>query len=121
MYDRSQINVSKDENSRMAILWTEIRHYLSVAEFKKGLGIKVAYVLLHQADILLTNFAVSTGFREFNPVIRGLLDTPVQLLVFKLIIPLIIAWLVPAKLLLPALVLLLVVIGLNLRELSSLL
>ena len=105
----------------MVILWIEIRQYLSVAEWKKGLSIKVAYVLLHQADILLTNFAVSAGFKELNPVIKGLLDTPVQLLVFKLIIPLIIAWLVPAKLLLPALVLLLVVIGLNLTQLSFLL
>jgi hypothetical protein len=105
----------------MAILWTEISSYLSVAEWKRGLSIKVAYVLLHQADILMTNFAIYTGFKEFNPVIRGLLDSPVQLLVFKLIIPLIIAWLVPAKLLLPALVLLLVVIGLNLTQLSFLL
>lgn len=105
----------------MAVLWTEISRYLSVLEWKKGLSIKVAYVLLHQSDILLTNFAVSTGFKELNPVIRGLLNTPVQLLVFKLIIPIIIAWLVPAKLLLPALVLLLVVIGLNLMQLSFLL
>ena len=105
----------------MAILWTEISRYLSVAEWKKGLSIKVAYVLLHQADILMTNFAISAGFKEFNPVIRGLLDAPVQLLVFKLIIPLIIAWLVPAKFLLPALVLLLMVIGWNLTQLSFLL
>ena len=105
----------------MAELWTEISRYLSVAEWKKGLSIKVAYVLLHQTDILMTNYAISAGFKEFNPVIRGLLDAPVQLLVFKLIIPLIIAWLVPAKLLLPALVLLLVVIGWNLTQLSFLL
>jgi hypothetical protein len=105
----------------MVIFWTEIRRYLSVAEWKKGVSIKMAYVLLHQADILLTNFAVSAGFKEFNPVIRGLLDTPVQLLVFKLIIPLIIAWLVPARLLLPALLLLLVVTVLNLTQLSFLL
>ena len=105
----------------MAGIWTEISRYLSVAQWKKGLSIKVAYVLLHQADILMTNFAISAGFKELNPVIRGLLDTPVQLLVFKLIIPLIIAWLVPAKLLLPALVLLLVVIVFNLTQLSFLL
>lgn len=102
----------------MTALWAELRHHLSVAEFKKGLGIKVAYVMLHQADIILTSFAVSAGFRELNPVIRGALDAPVQLLAFKLVIPLVIAWLVPARLLLPALLLLLVVIGLNLRELS---
>ncbi len=104
----------------MAIVWTEVRRYLSVAEFRKGLGIKVAYVLLHQADILLTNFAVSAGFQELNPIVRGFLDTPVQLLVLKLIIPSIIAWLVPAKLLLPALVFLLVVLGINLMGLSFL-
>ncbi len=99
-----------------ATLWTELRRYLSVAQFKKGLSIKVAYVLLHQADILLTSFAVSAGFREFNPLI-GLLDTPARLLIFKLIIPLIIAWLVPARLLLPAILLLLLVIGFNLSQL----
>lgn len=103
------------------MLWIEIRRYLSVAEFKKGLSIKVAYVLLHQADSLLTSFAMSAGFKELNPVLKGMLDAPAQLLAFKLIIPVMIAWLVPAKLLLPALVFLLVVIGLNLRELLSLL
>lgn len=105
----------------MTNIQTGVMRYLSVVEFKKGLSIKVAYVLLHQADFLLTKFAMSAGFEELNPMMRGLLDTPVQLLVFKLIIPFIIAWLVPAKLLLPALMLLLVVIGLNLRELSLLL
>ena len=105
----------------MAILWAELSSYLSMAQFKKGLSIKIAYVLLHQADILLTNLAISAGFKELNPIMRGLLDAPVQLLVLKLIIPLIIAWLVPAKLLLPALVFLMIVLILNLRELSFLL
>ncbi len=105
----------------MAAVLTIVSQYLSPEEFKKGLSIKVAYVLLHQADILLTTFAMASGFKELNPVMRALLDTPFQLLVFKLIIPLIIAWLVPARLLLPAIVLLLAIIGLNLRELSILL
>jgi hypothetical protein len=115
------MNLMQDGNTGMTMLWTEIRRYFSIEEFKKGLGIKVAYVLLHQADILLTNAALSAGFRELNPVMRGLLDTPVQLLMFKFIMPLIIAWLVPAKLLLPALALLLLIIGFNLKELSFLL
>jgi hypothetical protein len=105
----------------MAALWTVVSRYLSVTEFKKGLGIRLAYVLLHQADMLVTNFAVSAGFRELNPIVKGFLDTPAQMLLFKLIIPLFIAWLVPARFLLPALVLLLVVLGLNLKELTSLL
>ncbi len=103
------------------MVWLEARRYLSAVEFKKGIPLRVAYVLLQQADMMLTNFAVSVGFKELNPVVRGMLDAPVELLVLKLVIPLIIAWLVPAKLLLPAIVLLLVVLGLNLLELSSLL
>ena len=105
----------------MAMLYAEMRRYFSVGEWKRGVSIRVAYVLLHQADILLTGFAVSAGFKELNPVIRGLFDAPVQLVILKLIFPLLIAWLVPARFLLPALVLLLVVIGWNLTQLSMLL
>ncbi len=105
----------------MTTLRDEFGRYFSVAEWKKGLSIKVAYVLLHQADILLTAFAVAAGFRELNPVISASLDAPVLLLALKLLIPLVIAWLVPAKLLIPAIVLLVAVIGLNLAQFASLL
>ena len=101
--------------------WSKVSHHLSMAEFRRGLGWRIAFVLLHQTDMLLTSFAVSTGFRELNPLIRGLLESPAQLLVVKLVIPLFIAWMVPAKFLIPAIIFLLVVLGLNLRELSSLL
>lgn len=104
----------------MTTLRGEIGRYFSVTEWKKGLSIKAAYVLLHQADILLTAFAVSEGFREVNPVINASLNEPVQLLALKLFIPILIAWLVPAKLLIPAIVLLLAVIGLNLAQLGAL-
>ena len=105
----------------MAMVWVKARHYFTVAEFKKGIPIKVAYVLLQQADMLMTSYAISAGFRELNPVVRGILDSPGQLLALKLVIPIIIAWLVPAKLLLPAIALLLAVLALNLHALSSLL
>lgn len=122
LYYSSSINVGKDEKQvEMAVLRTAVIRYFSVAELKKGLSLRVAYVLLQQADLLLTKFAISSGFEELNPVIRGSLDTPAQLLLFKIIIPLIIACLVPAKLLLPALVLLLMVIAWNLKELIFLL
>ena len=104
----------------MTTLRGEIGRYFSVAEWKKGLSIKVAYVLLHQADILLTTFAVSVGAREVNPVISASLGAPAQLLALKLFIPLLIAWLVPARLLIPAIVLLLAVIGFNLAQLGAL-
>jgi len=122
LYYSSSINFRKGEAQvEMEVLRTAVIRYLSVAELKKGLSLRVAYVLLQQADLLLTKFAMSTGFEELNPVIRGSLDTPAQLLLYKLIIPIIIASLVPAKLLLPALVLLLAVIGWNLKELLFLL
>jgi hypothetical protein len=101
----------------MAILWAQIRQYFTLTQFKKGLSIRVTYVVLQLADFLMTVFAVNAGFEEMNPVMRGLLGTPVQLVIFKLITPLAIAWLVPARLLLPALLLLLVVIGFNVKEL----
>ena len=107
--------------SNVALFWTEICRYFSVAERKKLWKLKVAFVLLHQVDILLTSFAISAGFVELNPVIGGLLDSPFRLLIFKLAIPLIIVWIVPARLLLPSLLLLLLVIAFNLTQLSLLL
>jgi hypothetical protein len=118
LYYSASINIRKDETQvEMGVLRTAVIRYLSIAELKKGLSLRVAYVVLQQADLLLTKFAISSGFEELNPVIGGSIDTPVQLLLYKLIIPVIIAVFVPAKLLLPALVLLLMVIGWNIKEL----
>jgi hypothetical protein len=88
-----------------------------MAEVKKGLTLRVAYVELQIIDFVMTVFAVNAGFEELNPVMRGMLGSPLELVAFKLVIPLAIAWLVPAKLLIPALVLLLAIIGLNVKEL----
>jgi len=101
----------------MTMLWAQIRQYFTLAEFRKGLSLRVAYMALQLIDCLMTVLAVNAGFEEMNPVMRGLLGSPVQLLTFKLIVPLAIAWLVPARLLLPALALLLVIIGFNVKEL----
>ena len=121
LYHGSSISVRKDEAKvEMAVLRTAVMRYLTVAELKKGLTLRVAYVVLQQADLLLTKFAISSGFEELNPVIRGSIDTPAHLLLYKLIIPIIIASLVPARLLLPALLLLLMVIVWNLKELLML-
>jgi len=122
LYYSASINIRKDEiRVEMGVLRTAVIRYLSIAELKKGLSLRVAYVVLQQADLLLTKFAISSGFEELNPVIGGSIDTPAQLLLYKLIIPVIIASLVPAKLLLPALVLLLMVISWNIKELILLL
>ena len=118
LYYGTSINVGKGETKvEMAVLRTAVMRYLTVAELKKGLTLRVAYVVLQQADLLMTRFAISSGFEELNPVMRSLFETPAQLLLFKLVIPVIIAALVPAKLLLPALVLLLMIIAWNLKEL----
>jgi hypothetical protein len=101
----------------MAVLWLQLRQYFTLAELRKGLSLRVVYMALQLADCLMTILAVNAGFQELNPVMRGLLGSPVQLITFKLVIPLAIAWLVPARLLIPALVLLLAVIGLNVKEL----
>ena len=111
----------------MATVWhsNEARQYCSIqanrAEHSRGIFIKAGYVLLHQLDLLLTVSAVSVGLFELNPVIRNLLATPIQLVVVKLVIPLFIAWLVPSKLLLPALVFLSLVVIWNIKELLLLL
>ena len=83
--------------------------------------IKIGYVLLHQIDLILTISAVNAGLSELNPLIRSLLASPLQLVVVKLIIPVLIAWLVPSKLLLPAFALLSLVVIWNTKELLLLL
>ena len=68
----------------MAVLRTEIMRYLSAAALKKGLSIKVVYMLIHQAAFPLIKFTVSIVFEGLNPVIEGTLDTPVQFMVSSL-------------------------------------
>jgi len=83
-----------------------------------GIGVKACYLVLQQLDLGLTVYAASLGLSEMNPWIRSLLGSPMQLVTFKLAIPLFIAWVVPYKLLIPACLLLAVVVGWNLRELA---
>ena len=106
----------------MAIAWPSkaIGHYRTISENHatrpRGLGLKISYVLLHQVDLILTLFAVSVGLSELNPVMRNLLDSPIQLLVVKLVIPVLIVWLLPGKFLIPALVLIVLVVIWNVKE-----
>ncbi len=105
----------------MAALRARLRQYFTFEEFRKGLSLRVTYVAFQLIDCLMTVLAVNAGYQELNPVMRGLLGSPTQLLTCKIIVPLAIAWLVPARLLIPALVLLVGVIGLNIKELFMLL
>ena len=83
----------------------------------KGLAVKASYVGLHHLDLVLTVFAASLGLYEMNPFMRTMLESPLQLVMFKLMLPFIIAWLVPSKFLIPAGLLLLGVFIWNLKEL----
>ena len=106
----------------MAIAWQskEIGQCQPISENHttrpRGLGLKVSYVLLHQVDLILTLFAVSAGFSELNPVMRSLLQSPLQLFVVKLGIPLLIVWLIPSKFLVPAIALISLVVIWNVKE-----
>jgi len=89
----------------------------SAATFKRCTAEKASFVLLNQFDLTLTILAVYLGLSELNPFIRHLVNVPILLLIVKLAIPLLIAWLIPGKLLLPAIALLTLVIIWNVKEL----
>ncbi|MDD5189624.1 MAG: DUF5658 family protein [Dehalococcoidales bacterium] len=67
-----------------------------------GLFIRFVFLMLQQVDLALTLFAVSQGLTERNPFMAGLLQLPLLLIIMKQIIPLLIAWFVPYRILLPA-------------------
>ena len=97
--------------SMIANLWA------SAGTFRHCTAEKVSFVLLNQLDLALTVLASYLGLFELNPVMRYIVTIPVLLVVMKSAIPLLIAWIVPGKLLLPANILLCLVVSWNLKEL----
>lgn len=91
--------------------------FRSAGTFRQCLAEKVCFVLLNQLDLALTVLAMVFGFYELNPLMRHLIAMPLQLLVVKSAIPLLIAWLAPGKLLLPSIILLVFLVGWNVKEL----
>ena len=83
----------------------------------RSLAVKASYVGLHHLDLMLTVFAASLGLYEMNPFMRAMLDAPLQLVLFKFMLPFIIAWFVPGKYLIPAGLLLIGVFIWNFKEL----
>lgn len=98
-----------------------IRHYSYIWEsnnkYFSSFNIKISYVWLHLVDLILTNIGISLGLSEINMWMKNLLTSPWQLLTFKLAIPIFIAWLVPGKFLVPAVLLLLMVVCWDIKEL----
>lgn len=92
--------------------WTE-----SAITFKKCTFWKLCFILLNELDLSLTLLAISLGLTELNPFVRFMIDVPVLLVIVKLVIPVIIAWVMPGKLLLPSIALLALVFIWNVKEL----
>ena len=91
----------------------------SSATFKRCTLEKVSFIVLNQVDLVLTLVAMHLGFDELNPFVGFLLEIPVLLVVAKGILPLLIAWLMPGRLLWPSIALLLGVAVWNVKELIA--
>jgi len=89
----------------------------SAVTFKKCTVSKIAFILLNQFDLSLTVLAISLGLTELNPFVRFLVEIPALLILVKLVIPVLIAWIMPGKLLLPSIALLAIVVLWNIKEL----
>jgi hypothetical protein len=89
----------------------------SAVTFKRDTAEKLFFLWLNLVDLALTLVAVSLGLTELNPLIRHMFMAPVTLVIAKAWLPLLLAWVVPGKLLIPAIALLMVVVGWDVKEL----
>lgn len=90
--------------------------FASAGTYRREAALKVTFVALAFVDLLLTLGALSQGFRELNPVVLSLYRQPVALALVKGFIPLLIAWLVPGKLLVPSIAAFVGITGWNLAQ-----
>jgi hypothetical protein len=86
------------------------------ATFKKCTAEKASFILLSLFDLTLSVVAISQGFTEINPVMSFLIRLPALLILVKLAIPVLIAWLIPGRLLWPSIALLALVAIWNIKE-----
>ena len=89
----------------------------STATFKRCTTEKVAFIALAELDLLLTIFAVFVGFTELNPFVRFLFTVPPLMVMVKGILPVLIAWIIPGRLLWPSIAALGLVFLWNIKEL----
>jgi hypothetical protein len=92
----------------------------SVATFGHGTVYKLCFIGIIYLDLVLTLFAMERGFTEVNPYMVRLLASPESLLLVKVMAPILIAWLVPGRLLLPSIGLMVAVSAWNVGELMPL-
>lgn len=90
--------------------------FASACTYRHEAGWKVAFVAFVYVDLLLTLYAFSQGFAELNPLVRALIEHPWGLALMKGVAPLLIAWLVPGRLLVPSVFVLTGINGWNLAQ-----
>jgi hypothetical protein len=90
---------------------------VSALTFRKCTLEKLAFIILNLVDMGLTLVGLSVGAQELNPLMHNMCNSPYQLFLAKLAIPLFLSWLLPGKLLLPSIALLVFVVGWDVREL----
>ena len=89
---------------------TSLWHYIWHREPDgTDLRLKVAYLGLQVLDLILTIVAIKLGAVELNPMMRAALRSPIQMLWF--------VWMLPGRILIPAIALLLFVVGWDIRQL----
>ena len=89
----------------------------SSATFTKCTTVKVTFILLGLTDMVLTVLAMNLGLSELNPFVRLLIQVPAMLVAVKFVIPVLIAWFMPGKLLWPSIALLALVVAWNIKVL----
>ena len=87
---------------------------------KVDIALKVVFLSLQLIDLTLTALAARYGWLELNPVMKASMDSTYKLALFKFSIPVLISWFVPGRWLIPAILLLLMVVGWNVKELVCL-
>lgn len=105
-------------NIEMEIIAEKINVLIkSAATFRRALPEKISFISLNCLDLVLTIVAVENGLYEINHLFRVLLGYPVVLITVKILLPILIAWLIPGKLLLPAIIFLSLVVIWDIKEL----
>jgi len=89
----------------------------SAITFRRSLPAKLAFIALNIVDLMLTIFAVNQGLTEVNPLMLVIFHSPLLLVLIKIVFPIIISWLIPGRLLFPAIILLSLVISWDIKEL----
>ena len=87
---------------------------------KVDLVLKIAFLSLQVVDLVLTALAARYGWIELNPVMKASIDSTYKMAIFKFVIPVAISFFVPGRWLIPAILLMLMVVGWNVKELIML-